>query len=323
MSARARTAHLISAAITLASCSILPPSPDPLASFEWAVRLPALEEYAIYHLDWSPDGENIAMLGYGRGDSVRQDILIYDISSRTVRRLIGKEEEFIAGLVAWSPTGDYLAVEGDFWTDEPFGGVWLIPSDGGTPTFVARASQPSFSPSGDRLVATAGTTTWQLKLVELATGEETVLVEHPYDRSSVGRIYELQWSPVSDTLVFTVQELTSDGLYGIRVPYLLDLADPHPRPLLPREHLSVHGLSWLPDGEALLGLVGPGQGDLRLISVDGTCILRILPDSIGAWGLDVAPEGDRLAILAYGGVYVIDLQQAAEDQGLPYPLGCP
>ncbi len=311
----------VTVAIALGACSLLGRRYDPMTSYGWAEELTAVDAYTIYDMDWSPDGDEIAMVGYH--GTVGQDVLIYDISSQTVRSLLGEEDAFLANRVSWSPDGEYLAVNGGYWTDESAGGIWLVPVNGAPPTFLADGVDTAWSPNGDRIaIAENVPSTSQLKILDVGSGEETLLLEVPQDRTVAG--IHPEWSPTSELIAFTVDELTSDGQYSISVAYLFDLSRPVPRRMFPVTEVYARDLSWVPDGKWLVVMARTSTGGgVYLAPSEGECIRRLLPDEFAGSYVDVSSEGDRLVLNRGGTAFLVDLRAAAAEGVIQYPLSCP
>lgn len=72
----------------------------------------------------------------------------------------------------------------------------------------------------------------------------------PQDRTVAG--IHPEWSPTSELIAFTIEELTSDGQYRISVAYLFDLRRPEPRRMFPVTEVYARDLSWFPDGKWLV-----------------------------------------------------------------------
>jgi len=311
----------VTAAIALGACSLLGRRSDPMTSYSWVEELTAVDAYTIYDVDWSPDGDEIAMVGYH--GTVGQDVLIYDISSQTVRSLLGEEDAFLANTVSWSSDGRLLAVDGGYWTDESAGGIWLVPVNGAPPTFLADGVDTAWSPNGDRIaIAKNVPSKSQLKVLEVGSGEEMLLLETPQDQTVVG--IHPEWSPTSELIAFTVEELTSDGQYRISVAYLFDLSRPEPRRMFPGIEVYAEDLSWFPDGKWLVVMARTSTGGgVYLAPSEGECIRRLLPDEITGSYVDVSPKGDRLVLIRGGAAFLVDLRAAAAEGVVQYPLSCP
>ena len=310
--------------ITLVACAWLWLGRHPMTSYQFIEEVSAARQYAIYDADWSPEGDRIAMIGY-RGDFGQQDVLIYDIASETVTRLLGREESFLANTVSWSPDGRYLAVDGGYSTDPARGGIWLVPVNGQPPVFLAEGLEASWSPGGDRIaIADETLLVGRLKILDLASHEETVVVELPYDGRVFPRMHPA-WSPTSDDIAYTVEELTPDGEYRISSGYLLDLSELVPRRMsvVGTEIRMVTDLSWWPDGEWLIMTARADVEGVYLASSDGGCTRLLLPQDIGGLYVDASPEGDRLVLVSGGAAFLVDLQRAAEEGVVQFPFSCP
>jgi Tol biopolymer transport system component len=195
--------------------------------------------------------------------------------------------------------------------------------NGAPPTFLADGVDTAWSPNGDRIaIAENVPSTSQLKILDVGSGEEKLLLEVPQDRTVAG--IHPEWSPTSELIAFTIEELTSDGQYRISVAYLFDLSKPVPRRMFPVTEVYARDLSWFPDGKWLVVMArtSPG-GDVYLAPSEGECIKLLLPEEINGSYVDVSPDGDRLVIVSGGVAFLVDLRAATAEGVVRYPLSCP
>lgn len=144
----------------------------------------------------------------------------------------------------------------------------------------------------------------------------------PQDRTVAG--IHPEWSPTSELIAFTIEELTSDGQYRISVAYLFDLRRPEPRRMFPVTEVYARDLSWFPDGKWLVVMARTSpRGGVYLAPSEGECIRRLLPDEFAGSYVDVSSEGDRLVLNRGGTAFLVDLRAAAAEGVIQYPLSCP
>ncbi len=185
---------------------------------------------------WSPDNLQIAFASNKHGDRKWR---IYVISPGEVR---GEGQEWVYGqMPAWSPDGSELAYHG---CDERGDNcaVWLMLAGGFNPrrlTSHPSDTAPAWSPDGRQIAfVSARSGNWELYVVDLATGQERRLTDHP--AADVAPV----WSPSGKQLAFLSNR---DGRWAIHlldirsgsVQMLTTTGDPYPDPLSER-------LSWVP-----------------------------------------------------------------------------
>jgi Tol biopolymer transport system component len=142
-------------------------------------------------LAWSPDGREIAVVGFfGPGPTVGDD-QIYLLSAET-GELLGSVyggQGRVIGSVAWSPSGGQLAFDSSGSDGSPEGaGIYIIGADGSgltiltscdiSPPVVCNVSYPEWSPDGTAIAFTRGGSELgsdgvigDLFVIDLASGE--------------------------------------------------------------------------------------------------------------------------------------------------------
>lgn len=158
---------------------------------------------------WSPDASQIVFASDKEGDRKWR---IYAVSVGEVR---GEGEQWAFGeMPAWSSAGNQIAYHGcDERGDQC--GVWVMQPGGGSParlTSDASDTAPAWSRDG-ALVAfiSARSGNWELYLVDVATGQETRLTDHPADDLAP------TWSPDGQRLGFLSNR---EGIWAV---YILDI----------------------------------------------------------------------------------------------------
>ncbi len=186
-----------------------------------------------YNASFSNNGDKVAFDTYG----VYEGIIIADLNNETIYPLEGG---VFGNDASWSPNGSYIVFDRFFYE------ILVVPSEGGTPEFVAYGldpewnnssekivfnefgfglstinidgtgyshitsfgSNPSWSPNGNHIAFTDGNNIWMVDVDDygMATGD-------PYQVTfDVGEVYNQQptWSNNSKTLVFHSNRTTSN-----------------------------------------------------------------------------------------------------------------
>lgn len=169
---------------------------------------------------WSPDGREIAFIRTVEDCcwSLSSEIAIVNVDGTGFRTVAvewpdGYHDSGEPRGLRWSPDGTRFAYsqwhEVDPWNDEFIGGIWIVPSTGGTPHLeIEDADDPAWSPDGTQMAFDHGQ---GLSVRELSSGAERRLVSDLSNYSAESP----DWSPdgskiayVYENQVFTV---TSDG----------------------------------------------------------------------------------------------------------------
>jgi tetratricopeptide (TPR) repeat protein len=186
---------------------------------------------------WSPDTSQVVFASDKHGGDRRWRL--YAISPNEVR---GEGEEWAFGrMPVWSPDGSQIAYHG---CDERGDncGVWIMKAGGFEPvrlTTNPSDTAPAWSPDGSQVAfISARSGNWELYAIEIATGQETQLTNHPAtDVSPV-------WSPDGQRLAFLSNREGSWALYilntrSAQIERIIAVGDGYPDPVNVR-------LSWAP-----------------------------------------------------------------------------
>lgn len=185
---------------------------------------------------WSPDTEQLIFASNKHGDRRWR---VYAISPRAVR---GEGEVWAFGqMPTWSPDGSQIAYHG---CDERGNncGVWVAKAggfDAAHLTTDASDTAPAWSPDGKQVAfisARAGN--WEIYTVDVATGQELRLTEHPAADVAPA------WSPDGKRLAFLSNR---EGVWAVyvltlksaKVQKIIATSDAYPDPVSER-------LSWSP-----------------------------------------------------------------------------
>jgi tetratricopeptide (TPR) repeat protein len=180
---------------------------------------------------WSPDGQQIVFASDKHGDRKWR---LYVISPYEIR---GEGQEWIFGRKpAWSPDGGRIAYHG---CDEKGDScaIWVMQPGGFNParlTTDASDDAPAWSPDGTQVAfSSARTGNWELFVIDIATGQETRLTNHPsLDLAPV-------WSPDGREIAFLSDR---DGGWAVhilnlrtgQVRQVIATGEPYPDPFIER-----------------------------------------------------------------------------------------
>jgi len=185
---------------------------------------------------WSPDAKQIAFASDKHGDRKWR---IYVISPGEVR---GEGQELVFGrMPAWASDNSRVAYHG---CDERGDscGVWAISAGSLNPTRLTTNpsdTAPSWSSSEDRVAFISSRSgNWEIYVVDLATGRETRLTDHPAADVAPA------WSPDGKRLAFLSDRGGNWAVYVLevrsgRLQKVIDTGDPFPEPVSER-------LAWVP-----------------------------------------------------------------------------
>ncbi len=185
---------------------------------------------------WSPDAEQILFASDKHGDRKWR---IYAISPTDIR---GEGEAWAFGqMPAWSPDGSQIVYHG---CDERGDncGLWVMQAGGFHPARLTADpgdTAPAWSPDGRQVAfVSARAGNWELYLIDVTTGRETRLTDHP--AADVAPT----WSPDGGQLAFLSNREGAWAVYLLQlrsgqVQKVLATGDAYPDPVSER-------LSWVP-----------------------------------------------------------------------------
>jgi TolB protein len=185
---------------------------------------------------WSPDAKQIVFASDKHGDRKWR---IYVISPGEIR---GEGVMWAFGqMPTWSPDSSQVAYHG---CDERGDncGVWVMKAGGFSPARLTTDpgdTAPSWSPDGSQVAfISARSGNWELYLVNVTTGQETQITEHPAADVAPA------WSPDGRRLAFLSNRDGTWALYVLdvasgQIQKVIDTGDAYPDPVSER-------LSWLP-----------------------------------------------------------------------------
>jgi TolB protein len=185
---------------------------------------------------WSPDAHQIVFASDKEGDRK------WRIFATSVGQIRGEGEQWAFGeMPAWSSDDTLIAYHGCNERGDQCS-VWIMQPGGSSParlTTDASDTAPAWSPDGSQVAfVSARSGNWELYLVEVATGVETRLTDHPaVDLSPT-------WSPDGKSLAFLSDREGAWAVYILeigsgQVQKVIATGDAYPDPLSER-------LSWVP-----------------------------------------------------------------------------
>lgn len=231
-------------------------------------------DYSALVPAWSPDGRYLAYIVHVlRVNNLR----VLDLYTGTVHIITSMDTEEFSPI--WSPDGTMLAFEGQQLNEgspRPLAIYVLDIAHIDNPTAgirqVAQFSRSfldmAWSPNSRHIAFTHLTepveqSNWDIAVVDVVTGEITVLTHHP--------AFDVQpaWSPDGTTIAFTSHR---DGDSSI---YLLDLPTGTVRPLTGQPANDTYA-AWSPDGRQIVYTSWRGTDGIYLINSDGSGVPRLL-----------------------------------------------
>jgi len=162
---------------------------------------------------WSPDNRSIALLRADGDGGTRRQLLISSLDRQEVRTIA----KVAAGGIDWAPNGRQFAVCDEIaGTGQPDSGsirIHLLAADGSSRRLATDNptqgrvidSRPRFSPDGSRLAFLRrhlADQSLEIRLVDLADGEERQLIQEPGKLGEPVEISDLDWSPNSREVLF-------------------------------------------------------------------------------------------------------------------------
>jgi WD40 repeat protein len=240
-----------------------------------------------WNVSWSPDSRTVASIGWTGRESA---CMLFDVAARSRRTtLIGPKATY--STLAWSPTGNTLAVTADdrlvtLWepiTEQSRRTLVLktYPPLERYPSLIAGVAVLAWSPSGEFLA----TASERISLSEQPSLVKVWNAENGRLRAILpgpsGRVSHLRWSPDGKTLACAYRDQTV---------ILWDLATRKPRTMLRGHTGAITDLAWSPSGRTIA--TNSEDGSLRLWSAatGKEQVAFYSPDEGKEW-LALTPDG--------------------------------
>jgi TolB protein len=284
----------------LAACS--QESPQPYGGKN-AVLLFETESPGAEEVLWAPN-ESILALSLISTRLLYSQLLIYDIRSQQATPLFETSEfEGIFWLETWSPDGKKLVFfsEGGKYKE----GLWIIDvDDPSSPQYLLDREEGDWFRDGQLAVTMTDMVNKRtsISIYDSVDGEEIPIYLQK------GYIHKLSWSPDGTKLVLPVIDPRNDFSEDI---FVLDVDT------LEMTQLTFDGNnnkpSWSPKGSliAYTKIEGYDQEEgpvfrLHILNPDGSCDIEV-PGVVGGWSPTWSPDGERIAYVNRGDVFLVDL----------------
>jgi Tol biopolymer transport system component len=253
-------------------------------------RIRQISDRAYGVMDWAPDGSRLAVRS--RLDIGFIDPAQSDSGEITGRFQLPTDHEGISSL-AWSPTGDRIAVAAD---SSGVAVVWTVTPDGGDARRIAsdlHVEDLSWAPSGDAVYYSRAPDRALVRLGPIGGTETAPVAEQLAE--------ECRWFSVSSD----GRRLTCQRVAGLDQIWLRSLDPAADSALLTPDTVETRGLPYLsPDGERIAYVEdGPEGRDLFVLSlIDGQRKRITRRGDVGSGNLVTAwsPDGQFLAFPASG-----------------------
>jgi len=241
---------------------------------------------------WAPDGERLAFtVGGGSGGT--------QVAIASSNGMVINTVDLRAGMVAWAPVGEIIAMLAPSRNCENDSGVWLAEGPDWMPSELAIDCELlgggyalTWSPDGDRIAIPAKDSVTSVMLISVDNGQ----TDRIRFTESLLWIDGLAWSRNGDRLLISLYDWDEDwfGYWSWRTVTSLDL-DSHELSLIgtwdaSNTLASQSGLAWLSGETEFLVEVDSPCETILMASIDGRPGRPLLPCGQGVHGIAVSPK---------------------------------
>ena len=256
---------------------------------------------AIFGSRWSPNGNQIAIVGIEDFDSFVRNLYILDLRSDRFEKIAGP---FVNSCVSWSQDGKLIVFSQKHYaaSGAAVNDLFLFNTDTQRIerlTTDARANDPDFSPDGDCIVYTVHQGSGSnLAILDLQTRETTIITDFPHWTE----VFSPRWSPDSRMIAFSLYDhqgnrdiglVDSDGSNFIR---FIDGAEDQRYP------------AWSHDGKQLAFIAyRNGVPNLFIKNLNSGVIAQQTDTPGGVFLPDFNPDGSSISVVVFEDHHKIEL----------------
>ena len=221
----------------------------------------------LNHLEFSPDGKKIALVGYMDNTNTTWSIHTYDVAAEALKRITNNNGVWDTD-PSWSPNGSMIAFTKIYQSQNMKNETWVMNADGSNQRYIGVPGfQPKWSPDGTKLIYAANSSgNWEIYSCNIDGSGIQRLTNNTSDE------FGPSWSPDGKKILFTSSRDGNSEIYVMN-------SDGSQQQRLTNNAADDGSPKWSPDGTQIVFSSDRGRAqykcNLYVMDADGSNLKQL------------------------------------------------